>query len=111
MTQTTLRIKHAGELLQQDFLDDLGISQSQLAQAIGVPRSRVSAICRGERPITMDTAIRLGKALGTTAQFWMNLQNEYDLRMAQQEHDYADIHALVARNAMSGDAGLSDNHV
>ena len=79
-----LRKKHAGELLQQDFLDDLDISQSQLAAAIGVPRSRISAICRGERPITMDTAIRLGRALGTTAQFWINLQNEYDLREAER---------------------------
>jgi antitoxin HigA-1 len=94
-----LRMKHAGELLQQDFLDDLGISQSQLAAATHVPRSRISAICRGERPITMDTAIRLGKALGTTAQFWMNLQNEYDLREAERTHDYAMIHALVAHQA------------
>ncbi len=100
----TLRMKHAGELLQQDFLDELGISQSQLANAIGVPRSRISAICKAERPITMDTAIRLGKALGTTAQFWMNLQNEYDLREAKRLHDYADIHTLVAHNTLTVDA-------
>ncbi len=95
MAQQTLRLKHPGELLKQDFLDELDVSQSQLANAIGVPRSRISAICRGERPITMDTAIRLGKALGTSSQFWMNLQNEYDRREAEQTYDYTNVNALL----------------
>jgi antitoxin HigA-1 len=104
-----LRMKHPGKLLQQDFLDDLDVSQSQLAAAIGVPRSRISAICKGERPITVDTAIRFSRALGTTAQFWMNLQNEYDLREAERTHDYAMIHMLVAHQAEM--VGESDNRV
>jgi addiction module HigA family antidote len=69
-----------GEILLEDFLKPHGLSQEQLSRDIDVPKSRVSSIVHGNRSITADTALRLGKYFGTTPEFWLNLQNEYDLR-------------------------------
>lgn len=72
-----------GEILLEEFLTPMGISQTRLASDIDVPVSRVADIVRGRRAITADTALRLGEYLGTSAQMWLNLQANYDLRLAE----------------------------
>lgn len=73
---------HPGEILRTEFLEPLGISAYRLARELHVSAPRVNDIVRGKRAISADTAIRLGKFFGTSAQMWLNLQNDYDLRMA-----------------------------
>jgi addiction module HigA family antidote len=70
---------HPGEILKEECLDPSGISQVAFARHIGVPLQRVNEIIRGKRGITPETAWLFSQALGTTPQFWMNLQNAYDL--------------------------------
>ncbi|WP_423962780.1 HigA family addiction module antitoxin [Bradyrhizobium sp.] len=70
---------HPGEILHDEFLTPMGISVYELAHAIKVPRSRTNDIVRGRHAVTTDTAIRLGRYFGTTAEFWINLQARYDL--------------------------------
>jgi antitoxin HigA-1 len=74
---------HPGEVLRDEFLIALGLSAGALAKACGVPRTRIERIANEETSITADTALRLGKALGTSAQLWLNLQNEFDMRTAR----------------------------
>ncbi len=71
---------HPGEILLEEYLKPLGISQLKLALGMRVPPQRISEIVSGKRSITAETAIRLAKAIGTTPEFWLSLQNEYDLR-------------------------------
>jgi addiction module HigA family antidote len=73
-----------GEILLEEFIRPLGVSQNQLAREIDVPVSRVAGIIKGTRAITADTALRLGMYLGTSAEMWLNLQTQYDLRVAQR---------------------------
>lgn len=75
---------HPGEFLRET-LDDLGLTQAALADAIGVSPMRVSHLLRGDRPVTAELALRLGRALGQTPQYWLNLQTAYDLKVAQAE--------------------------
>ncbi len=70
---------HPGEVLQGDFLEPLGLSQYRLAKGISVPPRRINEIVHGTRAITADTALRLARFFGTSEQFWLNLQNRYDL--------------------------------
>ena len=72
-----------GEILLEEFMLPFGISQNKLARDIDVPVGRVSDIVRGKRAITTDTALRLGIYFRTTAEFWLNLQNRYDLKLAK----------------------------
>ena len=72
---------HPGEVLMEDFINALGITQNRLAVAIGVPPRRINEIVHGKRRITADTALRLGRYFGTTAQFWINLQSHHDLEI------------------------------
>jgi len=74
---------HPGEILMEDFIEGFGITQNKLAVSIGVPPRRINEIVHGKRGITADTALRLGKLFGTTAQFWLNLQTLYDLDLAE----------------------------
>ncbi len=74
---------HPGEVLREEFLVPLGLSAGALAKVCGVPRTRIERIANEETAITADTALRLGKALGTSAQLWLNLQNEFDMRTAK----------------------------
>ena len=74
-----------GEILNEDYLIPAGISINRLAMDIHVPVSRVYEIVKGERAITADTALRLARYLGTTAEFWMNLQTKYELRKVMDE--------------------------
>ena len=69
---------HPGEMLKEGFLDELGLSATSLARHIGVPANRLTSIIAGKRGITGETAILLGKALGTTPEFWLNLQKTYE---------------------------------
>jgi addiction module HigA family antidote len=75
---------HPGEVLREEFLIPLDLSPGALAKAMGVPRTRIERIAAESTGITADTALRLGKALGTSAQLWLNLQNRYDMQMAEQ---------------------------
>ncbi|MEJ0012071.1 MAG: HigA family addiction module antitoxin [Bauldia sp.] len=69
-----------GEILLEEFLKPLAVSQNRLARDIDIPVSRVAEIVKGRRAITADTALRLGEYFGTSAEFWLNLQAGYDLR-------------------------------
>jgi addiction module HigA family antidote len=72
---------HPGEVLMEDFIEPLGITQHKVAVAIGVPPRRINEIVHGKRRITADTALRLSRYFGTTDLFWVNLQNRYDLEV------------------------------
>jgi addiction module HigA family antidote len=89
---------HPGEILLEEFLRPLGISQYRLAQAIGVPPRRINEIVHGKRAISPDTALRLSRALGTSDRFWMNLQTRYDLdvQLENQRDQLDKIKNLVA---------------
>lgn len=76
---------HPGEILLAEFLEPLGLSQYRLALTIHVPPRRINEIVLGKRAISADTALRLGRFFGTSAQFWMNLQSRYDLEVAEDE--------------------------
>lgn len=80
MTTSNDYISTPGEILLEEFLEPMGISQYRLAKVIARPQSAVSDIVNGRRSITAEMAWLLGQALGTTAQFWLNLQTTYDLR-------------------------------
>ena len=99
------RTIHPGETLSA-MLGEHRITQFRLAQAIGVPPRRISEIVRERRPITADTALRLGRALGTTAQFWLRLQEAHDLERAPDAagEDIDVIEPLVSRPAGAGQA-------
>jgi addiction module HigA family antidote len=73
-----------GEILLEEFLKPLGVSQEQLARDVDVPKSRISGIVKGERSITADTALRLAAFFGTSAEMWMSLQTDFDLRRARR---------------------------
>ena len=75
---------HPGEFLRET-LDDMALTQAALADAIGVSPMRVSHLLKGDRPVTAELALRLGRALGQTPQYWLNLQTTYDLKVAQAE--------------------------
>ena len=74
---------HAGEVLMEDFIQGLEHTQNRLAVAIGVPPRRINEIVHGKRGITADTALRLAKYFGTSAEFWLNLQSYYELDRAE----------------------------
>ena len=85
---------HPGEHLAE-FLDELGIGRRRLATAIRVPPRRIDGIVRGRRGVTADTALRIGKALGTTPEFWLDLQRMYDPDVAGNTTDVEGIQPLV----------------
>ena len=89
---------HPGEVLLDEFLGPLDISQNRLARAMGVPPRRINEIVHGKRAITADTAIRLARALGTSEQFWMGLQADYDLEEARKaaRHELGKIESVAA---------------
>lgn len=85
---------HPGEHLAE-FLTELDISQYRLARAIGVPPIRINEIVHRRRSVTADTALRIGKALGMSPEFWLNLQRMYDLEVARASIDTGSIEQLV----------------
>lgn len=76
---------HPGEVLREEFLIPLSMSPGKLAKACGLPRTRIERIANEQTGVTADTALRLSRALKTTADFWMNLQNRYDMQVAARE--------------------------
>ena len=76
---------HPGVTLREDFMEPYQLSANSLAKALGIPQNRVSDIVRGRRGITADTALRLERAFGVSAAFWLNLQSQYELEVAKQE--------------------------
>ena len=77
---------HPGEILLEEFLKPMDLTQVALAKHLGIPTQRVNEIVRGKRGITPDTAWLLSQAFGTTPQFWLNLQNQYELVLNRPEH-------------------------
>lgn len=85
MIKNGMRPIHPGEVLQEDFLEPLGMSANALANKLGVTPARISEIVREKRGITADTALRLAKYFGGSAQFWLNLQSTYELRVVETD--------------------------
>ena len=87
MTVTSEKLApiHPGEVLVEEFIKPLGLSQSRVAIEIGVPAPRINAIALGKRGITADTALRLGRYFGTSAGFWINLQSRFDLEAEREQ--------------------------
>jgi len=83
MSKKKLQLVHPGEILLEEFLKPLNLSQYRIAKDICVPARRINEIVHAERSVTADTAIRLSKYFGTTSMFWMNLQSQYDLQKTQ----------------------------
>jgi len=90
---------HPGEVLMEEFLEPMGISQYRLAKDTSVPARRINEIVHGARAVTADTALRLGRYFGTSAQFWLNLQTHFDLEVQQDKIGSRldkEVHAFVA---------------
>ena len=81
-TTNRMRPVHPGEILRGE-LDELGLSANALAKALAVPTNRITAILKGQRGVTADTALRLSRYFGTTPRFWLNLQQSFELRVAE----------------------------
>jgi addiction module HigA family antidote len=93
---------HPGEILREEFLEPMGISQYRLAKDISVPPRRINEIVHGKRSITADTALRLGRFFGMSAQFWLNLQTRYDLEVTEdllEDRLVKEVHTLEAHSA------------
>ena len=86
MTITNTYLSSPGEILLEEFLQPLGISQYRLAKAIGKPQSAISDIVHGRRAISVEYAWLFAQALGTSAQFWLNLENEYRLKLLEKDN-------------------------
>jgi antitoxin HigA-1 len=90
---------HSGEPIRNDFLEPLGMSVNQLAKALGITATRLNDVVRGRRGITANTALRLARYLGTSAEFWLGLQLEYPLRTARQSRQRAIDKVVKPRSA------------
>ena len=86
---------HPGEILSEEFLQPMGLTQTALAQHLGVPVRRINEICRGRRAITAETAWLLAQSLGTSPQFWLNAQSLYELAVAKREGRIHKVKALL----------------
>jgi addiction module HigA family antidote len=97
----TLKNIHPGEILKEEFLDPLEITAYRLSKETFIPQTRVSEIIKGNRRITADTALRLSKYLGTTAKFWLGLQDDYDLEEEKKskKSEFDNIHPLKSNAA------------
>src|SRR3546814_9901991 len=99
-TGESMEPTHPGRILCEAFLEPLGISASRLAKAIGVPKNRITGIVNGERAITSDTALRLARFFGVSAEFWANLQSRYDLDVARRDHGRSEEHTSELQSLM-----------
>lgn len=84
MTTNNMRPIHPGEVLREEYLAELGMSSNALSIHLRVPATRINDIVREKRAVTTETALRLARYFGTTAQFWMNMQTAYDLRLSER---------------------------
>lgn len=91
-----------GEILQEEFLEPMNITAYRLAKAIHIPQSRISDIISGKRGITADTAMRFSMYFGTTPQFWLNIQNQYELDMLKVSGKIVDISDIKPYALMQG---------
>jgi antitoxin HigA-1 len=89
MNRSELAPTTPGEMLKEEFLTEFGLSQNQLAKAVGISPNRIAEIVNNRRRITADTALRLGLYFGNSPEFWMNLQTHYDLKMARRNLKHA----------------------
>lgn len=87
---------HPGEILKAEFLDEYGLSAYALAKALKTPTNRITAIINGQRAISTDTALRLARYFGTTAEFWLNLQVRYDLQTVPTRAIEREVEPLAA---------------
>lgn len=104
MKDPVLKPIHPGEILLQDFLEPMGISQYRLAKDIHVPLRRINEIALGRRGVSADTALRLGRYFNTTPQFWLNLQSKFELdtvRLAVEKKILRTIHPAPALAAVA----------
>ena len=83
-----LKNVHPGEILKEEFLDPMGITAYRFSKSVGIPQTRTSQIIKGNRRVTADTALRLSKYFGTSAKFWMGLQDDFDLE--EESHNIKD---------------------
>ena len=97
---------HPGEVLEEEFLKPLELSAYRLAKETKIPQTRVSEIIKGRRRITADTALRLAKFFGSTPQFWLGLQNDYDLEESRKclDKELEGIHAFANINPQGNQA-------
>jgi len=98
---------HPGEILKEEFLDPMGVTVYRLSRETGLSQTRLSQIIKGERSITAETALKLGKFFNVPAEFWMNLQSLYDIEEAQEQYrkELKSIHSiqeLKSAKALSG---------
>jgi addiction module HigA family antidote len=93
-SRKTIFAIHPGDILRTEFMEPLGITAYRLAKDLHVSAPRMNDVVRGKRSISADTAIRLGKFFGTSAQMWLNLQNDYDLRLASGSAAYKEVKPL-----------------
>mgnify|MGYP001134922702 CR=1 FL=1 len=98
-TQKKLAPVHPGEILREEFMQPLGFSQSRLGRDLGVSPRRINEIVHGKRSITADTALRLSLYFGNSAEYWLNLQAHYDLKLARRNLPAADAKQIKARRA------------
>lgn len=93
-----LAVTHPGEMLRAEFLGPHRLTANALANALHVPANRITAIVKGQRAITADTALRLSRFFGTSAEFWLNLQKDYELRTAREaiEEELETVEPLAA---------------
>ena len=87
---------HPGEILKEEFLIPLELSARRFVEIVNVPANRITRLINGDVSVTADTAYRLSRALGTTPDFWLNLQNKYDLHIVEDNGDYDDIVPIAA---------------
>jgi len=97
--ENEMRSVHPGEILREEFLAPLGLTPHALAQELKVPAACINDIVRGKCAITADTALRLARYFGTTPQYWLNLQNSYDLSVAEREMGRRIEREVTVRNA------------
>ena len=103
---------HPGEVLREDFLRPLGMSQYALAKALGVPEMRISELVHGKRAITPDTALRLARYFGTSAEFWLGMQMTFDLEQARERDNRGDgpsPRRMITSPSMGIDRGAPPN--
>src|SRR5882757_1007143 len=99
MTKSEYAPVTPGDMLKHEFLAEYGLSQNELAQAIGVSPNRIAEIVNNRRRITADTAVRLALFFGNSAEFWMNLQSWYDLKVATKDLPAAERRRIVSARA------------
>ena len=98
MIEDRLNPVHPGEILLEEFLKPMGLSQNRLAISLGVPARRINEIVHGRRSVTADTALRLAQFFGNSASFWLGLQMDYDLNVAADEsavHIRKEVHQMA----------------